>query len=432
MEKIVERHCMDNYCMGDDGDERDPFVQLTEFLSEYVTKWADGARPQPAEISRGHGLVYTAANKQAQALQLYDLFVDTIKDICGTERGPAVKGEPLYDRYKRVITPLKGILKYVDQFPPNKGRYGPCLKEAAQLIWTDPEWTISKWTPPPLPKPVEVKLGDGAVRVDSDGRRRKDRNRDASPRKGCKEDSCLHAACTGGSVETVLTLLTLTEGPSIDYQSPSDGATPIMRACEFGHLPACKVMLEQKCDLHIKTHRGETALHIALAHNQNEIAEWLLSVGAQKCGPRCMKCKLGLKSLNKALEASKQPKTAVGCPAVMSEAEKLAEFDRVMEEEFGSMTLEEEMEKMRAEMAGSSMFSNSGATSTMAALGSLGHGVDLDVDRPVLDELPEWLQRGESAAGEGETETEGTPNGSPNKDQKKKRSRGGAKKKKKR
>ena len=63
---------MDNYCMGDDGDERDPFVQLTEFLSEYVTKvptgcarslyfsapvlqWADGARPQPAEISRGHG-----------------------------------------------------------------------------------------------------------------------------------------------------------------------------------------------------------------------------------------------------------------------------------------------------------------------------------------------------------------------------------------
>ena len=36
--------------------------------------------------------MYTAANKQAQALQLYDLFVDTIKDICGTERGPAVKG----------------------------------------------------------------------------------------------------------------------------------------------------------------------------------------------------------------------------------------------------------------------------------------------------------------------------------------------------
>ena len=115
----------------------------------------------------------------------------------------------------------------------------------------------------------------------------------------------------------------------------------------------------------------------------------------------------------------------------MSEAEKLAEFDRVMEEEFGSMSLEEEMEKMRAEMAGSSMFSNSGATSTMGTLGSLGHGVDLDVDRPVLDELPEWLQRGESAAGEGETETEGTPNGSPNPDKKKKRSRGGAKKKKK-
>ena len=28
---------MDNYCI-DDSDERDPFVQLTEFLSEYVTK----------------------------------------------------------------------------------------------------------------------------------------------------------------------------------------------------------------------------------------------------------------------------------------------------------------------------------------------------------------------------------------------------------
>ena len=30
-----------------------------------------------------------------------------------------------------------------------------------------------------------------------------------------------------------------------------------------------------------------------------------------------MKCKLGLKSLNKALEASKQPKKAIGCPAVV-------------------------------------------------------------------------------------------------------------------
>jgi len=112
----------------------------------HVEKWADGQRPEISEMSTGHSLVYTIATENGKkgTRDLYDLFIDTLKAVTNGKRREAI-----YERYKRVATPLaNSIFKYVDQLHVDKGGL-PSLKEAAKLVWNDPEWTPAGFKPQP-------------------------------------------------------------------------------------------------------------------------------------------------------------------------------------------------------------------------------------------------------------------------------------------
>jgi len=126
--------------------ESESWVQLTTFLDVHVEKWADGQRPEISEMSTGHSLVYTIATENGKkgTRDLYDLFIDTLKGVTNGKRREAI-----YERYKRVATPLaNSIFKYVDQLHVDKGGL-PSLKEAAKLVWNAPDWTPSGFKPQP-------------------------------------------------------------------------------------------------------------------------------------------------------------------------------------------------------------------------------------------------------------------------------------------
>merc|ERR1711934_335521 len=83
--------------------ESESWVQLTNFLDTHVEKWADGRKPEISEMSTGHSLVYTVATENGKkgTRDLYDLFIETLKGVTNGKRREAV-----YQRYKRVATPL--------------------------------------------------------------------------------------------------------------------------------------------------------------------------------------------------------------------------------------------------------------------------------------------------------------------------------------
>jgi len=137
-----------------DPTDSESWQQLTAFLNTHVEKWADGRKPEISEMSTGHSLVYTVATENGKkgTRELYDLFIDTLKCVTNGKRREAV-----YERYKRVATPLaNSIFKYVDQLHVDKGGL-PTLREAAKLVWNDPDWTPAGFKPQPKsPSPAAL------------------------------------------------------------------------------------------------------------------------------------------------------------------------------------------------------------------------------------------------------------------------------------
>lgn len=176
----------------------------------------------------------------------------------------------------------------------------------------------------------ELEEGD-----DSDMEEKEERKR---PRR--KGDTPLHAAAQGGHLESLAFLMSVPE-VEVNSESNFDGATALMRACEEGHGHAVKLLVHGRADIAAKAFKGETPLHIALANQQYDVAQILVEWNAPKCGPKCMKCKLGLKVVQRRKK-----------PAALPEQKAPESFDQVVKEEFGHIDIAEEMAKLKAERGG--------------------------------------------------------------------------------
>lgn len=71
----------------------------------------------------------------------------------------------------------------------------------------------------------------------------------------------------------------LRDGVDIDFRSPA-GATPLISAATFGHHCVVNLLLNSRADVHLATHRGNTALNVATLQGHAAVAELLLAHGA--------------------------------------------------------------------------------------------------------------------------------------------------------
>ena len=95
-------------------------------------------------------------------------------------------------------------------------------------------------------------------------------------------DTAIHAASSSGQIEVVLMLLE--SGADVNVTSNSDGASPLMRACEGGcvtggsenstaerFIAVAEALMTEGCDMAHQDMSGRTALHIAFKHRQTDM-----------------------------------------------------------------------------------------------------------------------------------------------------------------
>ena len=158
-------------------------------------------------------------------------------------------------------------------------------------------------------------------------------------------DTALHIACAAGQLECVKLLCGAEHSDIINRESSSDAATPLLRCCEHGDVEVARALLERGALLHVKNVRDETALHVAFEKGHTELAAYLLSQGAKRCSAKCMKCQLCIKLL-----ARRQERVVIS-EAQQHPAPKAAVEDvqLVLDEEFGCIDLQEELNKLKSE-----------------------------------------------------------------------------------
>ena len=64
--------------------------------------------------------------------------------------------------------------------------------------------------------------------------------------------------------------LLISEGADKE-KATSNGYTPLVIACQEGHLEMGRLLISEGADLNAQDHRRFTALHIAAANNNNEV-----------------------------------------------------------------------------------------------------------------------------------------------------------------
>ena len=70
---------------------------------------------------------------------------------------------------------------------------------------------------------------------------------------------------------------------SVDVNSgDANGNTPIIVACQNGHMAICKILVQFGASLSIANKKGNTALHYCFAYGFTDIGEYLISVGADE------------------------------------------------------------------------------------------------------------------------------------------------------
>lgn len=169
--------------------------------------------------------------------------------------------------------------------------------------------------------------------------------RRGGPNAKGRGDAVLATCCLSGrSVSCAETIINM--GGDIDNRSSSDGATPLLRACEGGNPHVVKLLLDKGADRTAETRDGRNAMHIAGQFKWPDLVEVLLDEGAPLCTLRaCGKCKLIQKLIQRKRERAGQG-VGRGKGRKRSAAEKQAAIDaalKAFEQEFG--TFEEEVAK---------------------------------------------------------------------------------------
>ncbi len=102
----------------------------------------------------------------------------------------------------------------------------------------------------------------------------------ASPDHALALADKLCEAATQGDLELVRTLLS--EGADIEATTDPAGSTPLLLACAAGHLEVVKLLLDNGADLHARNNSHQNALLMAVEGRHRELADYLMSIGAQR------------------------------------------------------------------------------------------------------------------------------------------------------
>ena len=74
----------------------------------------------------------------------------------------------------------------------------------------------------------------------------------------------------------------LNRGVFVDSRD-STGNTPLMVACQNGHMGVCQMLVEQaRAGLDLKNNKGNTALHFCFAFGFRSLGEYLIAKGADE------------------------------------------------------------------------------------------------------------------------------------------------------
>jgi ankyrin repeat protein len=88
--------------------------------------------------------------------------------------------------------------------------------------------------------------------------------------------SLLHLTSMTGNIK--LTELLLDHGLSLKHRD-NDGATPLIRACAFGHRKLAQYLVGRGAQINDTDSAGNTCLHMAAASGSTEVCKWLMQSG---------------------------------------------------------------------------------------------------------------------------------------------------------
>ena len=95
----------------------------------------------------------------------------------------------------------------------------------------------------------------------------------------CKKTS-LHFASQSGNAEIVQILID--KGAHVDIKEKGNGQTPLLLACENGHINVVKALLQNNANVNEKSRDGSTVLHLAAQNGQIDLLEILMKIGMEE------------------------------------------------------------------------------------------------------------------------------------------------------